>query len=629
MTTSSSRSGAGPSHLPTLVLSALGVVYGDIGTSPLYALRECFSGLHAVEATAANVLGILSLTTWSLILVVSVKYLGLILRADNQGEGGILALMALAVPPATERRGSYTLLLLGLFGAALLYGDGMITPAISVLSAIEGLTVATPVFEPYVIPLTVAVLVGLFALQRQGTSAIGALFGPVTVVWFCCLAVLGVAALTRAPEVLAAVNPVHAVRFFAENGGRGFLVLGSVFLVVTGGEALYADMGHFGRRPIRLAWFTVVMPALLLNYFGQGALLLRDPALAANPFYHLAPSWALYPLVALATAATVIASQAVISGAFSLTWQAIQLGLLPRVRVVHTSGDEIGQIYIPRVNQALLVATVALVLGFRTSSNLAAAYGVAVTGTMVITTILAFTVMRRLWGWSLPLAAALVGFFLAIDVAFLASNLVKVVDGGWFPLLVGAGGGLLMTTWRTGRRMLVERLREQSTSLEELKQRVEAAQPARVPGTVIYMTGHPDLIPAALRRLLRMFNALHEHVVFLTVLAERVPRVEAGNRLEVQPLGLGFFRVTAHYGFLEQPNVPRAVSQCREQGLVIDAKVAIYILSPETLIASPRPGMALWREKLFAFMAVNAARATEFYRIPPAQVLEVGGQIEL
>ncbi len=630
MTTSCARGGApGPSPLPTLVLAALGVVYGDIGTSPLYALRECFRGPHAVEPTAANVLGVLSLTMWSLILVVSVKYLVLILRADNRGEGGILALMALAVPPATEGRGSYSLLLLGLFGAALLYGDGMITPAISVLSAIEGLTVATPVFGPYVIPLTVAVLVGIFALQRRGTGAIGALFGPITVAWFCCLAVLGLAALTRAPEVLAAVNPGHAGRFFSENGGRGFLVLGSVFLVVTGGEALYADMGHFGRRPIRLAWFTVVLPALLLNYFGQGALLLRDPALAANPFYHLAPSWALYPLVALATAATVIASQAVISGAFSLTWQAVQLGLLPRVRVIHTSEDEIGQIYIPLVNQGLLVATVALVLGFRTSSNLAAAYGVAVTGTMVITTILAFTVMRRLWGWSLPLAAALTGFFLAIDAAFLAANLVKVADGGWFPLLVGVGAVLLMTTWRTGRRMLIERLREQSMSLGELKQHVEAARPARVPGTVIYMTGHPELIPAALRRLLRVFNALHEHVVFLTVLAERVPRVEAGNRLKVQPLGLGFFRVTARYGFLEQPNVPRAVSQCRGQGLVIDPSVAIYVLSPETLIASPRPGMALWREKLFAFMAMNAARATGFYRIPTAQVLEVGGQIEL
>jgi KUP system potassium uptake protein len=630
VTTSWARgSSASPSQLPTLVLAALGVVYGDIGTSPLYALRECFSGPHAVQPTTTNVLGVLSLTTWSLILVVSVKYLVLILRADNRGEGGILALMALAVPPATERRGSYTLLLLGLFGAALLYGDGMITPAISVLSAIEGLTVATPVFEPYVIPLTVAVLVGLFALQRRGTGALGALFGPITVAWFCCLAVLGVAALTRGPQVLAAVNPVHAVRFFSETGGRGFLVLGSVFLVVTGGEALYADMGHFGRRPIRLAWFTVVLPALLLNYFGQGALLLGDPALAANPFYHLAPSWALYPLVALATAATVIASQAVISGAFSLTWQAVQLGLLPRVRVIHTSEEEIGQIYISLVNRGLLVATVALVLGFRTSSNLAAAYGVAVTGTMVITTVLAFTVMRRLWGWSLLLVSALTGFFLVIDAAFLAANLVKVADGGWFPLLVGAGGVLLMTTWRTGRRMLVERLREQSMSLEQLKQRVEAARPARLPGTVIYMTGHPDLIPAALRRLLRVFNALHEHVVFLTVLAERVPRVEAGNRLEVQPLGLGFFRVIARYGFLEQPNVPRAVSQCREQGLVIDLNVAIYVLSPETLIASPRPGMALWREKLFAFMAMNAARATEFFRIPPARVLEVGGQIEL
>ena len=505
----------------------------------------------------------------------------------------------------------------------------MITPAISVLSAIEGLTVATPVFAPYVIPLTVAVLVGLFALQRRGTRAIGALFGPVTVAWFCCLAVLGVAALTRFPAVLAAVNPAHAVRFFSANGGRGFLVLGSDSLVVTGCEALYADMGHFGRRPIRLAWFTMVLPALLLNYLGQGALLLHDPTLAANPFYHLAPSWALYPLVALATAATVIASQAVISGAFSLTWQAVQLGVLPRVRVIHTSEDEIGQIYIPLVNQGLLVATVALVLGLRTSSNLAAAYGVAVTGTMGITTILAFAVMRRLWGWSLPLTAALTGFFLAIDTAFFAANLVKVADGGWFPLLVGAGGVILMTTWRTGRHTLIERLREQSMSLEALKQHVAAARPARVPGTVIYMTGHPDLIPAALRRLLRVFSALHEHVVFLTVLAERVPRVEAGHRLEVQPLGLGFFRVTARYGFLEQPNVPRAVSQCREQSLMIDPNVAIYILSPETLIASPRPGMALWREKLFSFMARNAARATGFYRIPPAQVLEVGGQIEL
>jgi KUP system potassium uptake protein len=406
-------------------------------------------------------------------------------------------------------------------------------------------------------------------------------------------------------------------------------VLGSVVLVVTGGEALYADMGHFGRRPIRLAWFTVVLPALLLNYFGQGALLLHDPALAVNPFYHLAPSWALYPLVALATAATVIASQAVISGAFSLTWQAVQLGILPRVRVIHTSADEIGQIYIPLVNHGLLVATVALVLGFRTSSNLAAAYGVAVTGTMVITTILAFTVMRRLWGWSLPLAAALTGCFLAIDGAFLAANLVKVADGGWFPLLVGAGGVLLMTTWRTGRHLLVERLREESMSPEELKQRVEAARPARVPGTAIYMTRHPELIPAALRRLLRVFNVLHEHVVFLTVLAERVPRVEPAHRLDVQGLGLGFFRVTARYGFLEQPNVPQAVRQCRERGLVIDPNVAIYVLSPETLIASPRPGMALWREKLFAVMARNSARATGFYRIPPAQVLEVGGQIEL
>jgi KUP system potassium uptake protein len=614
--------------LAATVLATLGVVYGDIGTSPLYALKECFSGPHGVAPTPANVLGVLSLVTWSLILVVSVKYLVLMLRADNEGEGGILALMALAL--RVTRRGPHALLLLGLFGAALLYGDGMITPAISVLSAMEGLSIATPAFSPFVVPLTIAVLVGLFALQRRGTEAIGAMFGPITVTWFAVIALLGAASLVRSPEVLVAIDPRHAVVFFAQNGAHGFLVLGAVFLVVTGGEALYADMGHFGRRPIRVAWFAFVLPALLLNYFGQGALLLRDGGHAENPFYHLAPSWALYPLIALATGATVIASQAIISGAFSLTWQAIQLGLLPRLRVVHTSEEEIGRIYIPMVNNALFLSTVALVLWFQTSTRLAAAYGVAVTGTMVITTILAFRVMRHQWNWSLPRAALVAGSFLVMDVAFLASNLIKVADGGWFPLLVGAVVVVGMTTWRTGRRLLQERLHEQAMiSFDEMTKRLDARNTLRVPGTGIYMTGHPEWVPAAVSRLISALNAVHEQMVFFTVLAERVPRVNPSHRLTVEPLGRGCFRVVAHYGFLEQPNVPRAVMQCRQHGVAIDATGMVYVLSPETIIASPRPGMLLWREKLFAFMARNAARPSGFYRLPTGRVLEVTGQVEL
>jgi KUP system potassium uptake protein len=608
---------------------ALGVVYGDIGTSPLYALRECFSGSHGITPSGQNVLGVLSLIAWALVLVVSIKYLLLILRADNQGEGGILALLALAAPEPAASRGSSLLVLLGLFGAALLYGDGMITPAISVLSAVEGLQIATPVLEPYVIPLTIAVLIGLFALQRRGTGAVGAVFGPITLVWFCCLGVLGVASAVRTPAVASALNPAHAVRFFADNGAHAFVVLGAVFLVVTGGEALYADLGHFGRRPIRWAWFTVVLPALLLNYFGQGALLLREPAHAVNPFYHLAPPWALYPLVALATAATVIASQAIISGAFSLTWQAVQLGFLPRLNVQHTSGEEIGQVYIPRVNQGLLIATVALVLGFETSSNLAGAYGVAVAGTMVITTLLAFAVMRRVWGWSLLLAGGLTLLFLVIDGAFTTSNLLKIAEGGWFPLVVGAGVLTLMTTWRTGRRLVVERMQDRPMAVRELQELLEKDRVVRVPGIAVYLTAHPDQVPTALRRLLRLFEAVHEQVLFVTVVTERVPRVEPERRLDMQPLGQGFFRVIVRYGFFEQPNLPRALGRCREQGLMVDPNLVIYVLGPETVIPSPRPGMAPWRETLFAFMARNAVRPTEFYRIPAAHVLEVGAHIEL
>ena len=622
------RSAAPRGALAAVVLAALGVVYGDIGTSPLYALRECFSGTHAVAVTADNVLGILSLVTWSLILVVSVKYLVLVLRADNQGEGGILALMALALQGVT--RVPHTFLLLGLFGAALLYGDGMITPAISVLSAIEGLAIAAPALQHYVLPLTIAVLIGLFSLQRRGTEAIGALFGPITVLWFAVIGLMGAVSLVQSPGVLAALGPMHGVRFFVDNGVRGFLVLGAVFLVVTGGEALYADMGHFGRRPIRVAWFSIVLPALLLNYFGQGALLLRDPSHAANPFYYLAPSWALYPLVVLATAATVIASQAIISGAFSLTWQAVQLGLLPRVRVVHTSEREIGRIYIPIVNQVLLVSTVALVLGFQSSARLAAAYGVAVTGTMVITTILAFIVMRRLWHWGLARAGLIAGLFLLMDGAYLGSNLVKVADGGWFPLMIAAAVVALMTTWRTGRRLLESRLREHAMiSFDELSARLARSPAARVPGTGVYMTGHPEFVPAAVSRLLSSMNALHTRVVFVTVQTERMPRVPPGSRMAVTQLGDGFYRVILRFGFMEEPDVPRALARCRERGLALDADDLVYVLSPESIVPSRRPGMLLWREQLFAFMARNAARPSGFFRLPAGRVLEVAGQVEL
>jgi KUP system potassium uptake protein len=604
----------------------------------LYAIQEAFSPRYGLGPDPTGVIdpqgvfGVLSLVVWALILVVSVKYVVFIMRADNRGQGGTLALLALILQRAHRREEAgrrMALIALGIFGAALLYGDGIITPAISVLSAVEGLKIATPVFEGWVIPLTIAVLTGLFALQRRGTGAVGALFGPITLVWFGCLGVLGAASIVRTPAVTAAVNPAYAVRFFADNGTHAFVVLGAVFLVVTGGEALYADLGHFGRRAIQWAWFTVVLPALLLNYFGQGALLLREPGHAANPFYHLAPAWALYPLVALATAATVIASQAIITGAFSLTWQAIQLGYLPRVRVQHTSEDEIGHVYIPRVNQALLIATVALVLGFGTSSALAGAYGVAVTATMVITTLLAFAVMRRVWGWSLVLAGALTLVFLVADGAFLAANLLKLADGGWFPLVVGAAVMTVMTTWRTGRLLLAERIEERAMSLRELQERIGMDRVVRAPGTAVFLTRYADRVPAALRRLLRLANVVPEQALFLTVASERVPRVAPERRLDMQPLGQGLYQVTARYGFVEQPNLPRALSHCREQGLVVDPNVVMYVLGPETVVSSPRRGMARWRERLFALMARNAAHAAEFYRIPAARVLEIGARIEL
>ncbi|HEV2844700.1 MAG TPA: KUP/HAK/KT family potassium transporter, partial [Thermoanaerobaculia bacterium] len=504
-------------YLLGLSLGALGIVYGDIGTSPLYALRECFHGPHAVPPSHDNVLGVLSLVFWSLVIIISIKYLVFVMRADNRGEGGILALMALVPPRYREARsGQWVLVAMGLFGAALLYGDGMITPAISVLSAVEGLEVATPFFNPYIVPITLVILLVLFAIQRRGTAGIGALFGPVMILWFATLAVLGAFWIVRVPAVLAAVNPGHAVRFFAQNGWQGFLVLGSVFLVVTGGEALYADMGHFGRRPIRLAWFTLVLPALLLNYFGQGALLLTHPDAAENPFYELArrlaPDWILYPMVILATAATVIASQAVISGAFSLTRQAVQLGYIPRMEIIHTSGREIGQIYIPSINWLLMLSTFGLVLGFQKSTNLAAAYGVAVTATMVITTLLACMVALRLWNWKPALVLPVTAVFLLLDSSFFGANIIKLADGGWFPLLVGLVIYTLMATWKKGRQILAERLADGALPFEQFVASVGPEGPRRVSGTAVFMARDPRGTPTALLHNLKHNKVLHARV---------------------------------------------------------------------------------------------------------------------
>jgi KUP system potassium uptake protein len=607
------------------------VVYGDIGTSPLYALRECFNGPHAVALTRANVLGVLSLIFWSLVIVISVKYLLLALRADNRGEGGILALMALARSARPGPRGdsSRIVVALGLFGAALLYGDGVITPAISVLSAVEGLEVATPALTPYVVPLTVAILIGLFLIQRRGTAGIGALFGPVMLVWFTALAILGVARIAAEAGVLAAVSPLHALDFFVRNRWEGFLVLGAVFLAVTGGEALYADMGHFGARPIRRAWFTLVLPALVINYFGQGALLLARPQAIANPFYGLVPPWGLYAFIALSTAATVIASQAVISGVFSLTRQAVQLGYCPRIRIEHTSPTEIGQIYTPGVNTALMLSTIAVVLGFRSSSNLAAAYGVAVTSTMGITTLLLYVVARRLWGWTLVSAVLVTAVLLAVDLAFLGANLVKVVGGGWFPLGIAGGVYVTMATWRRGRELLARRLREKMPPLDEFVADVVARPRQRVPGVAIFLSGHAGTAPPAFVHNLEHNKTLHETIVFITLVTEEVPHVATTERVEVRSLGDGFWVVTGHHGFMQQPNALEVLGRSRAHGLEVDTHQATFFLGRETVLATPRPGMARWREKFFSFMARNALRATAYFRIPAERVFEVGVQVEL
>lgn len=616
----------------TLALGALGVVYGDVGTSPLYSLRECFHGPHAIAATHQNIFGVLSLVFWSLILIVSIKYLAFVLRADNKGEGGILALLALAFPersPSQTNRLANGMIVIGLFGTALLYGDGIITPAISVLSAVEGLNVATAFFEPYVIPITVVILVALFSVQRFGTGKVGKIFGRITLVWFLALALLGIRGVVSAPGIVRCINPAYAFEFFIENGWKGFVVLGAVFLVVTGGEALYADMGHFGKRPIRLAWFCVVLPALLLNYFGQGALLLNNPAASVNPFYLLAPTWSLYPLVILSTAATVIASQALISGAFSLTMQAVQLGYFPRLHIEHTSHMEKGQIYISEVNWFLMIACIGIVAGFRSSSHLAAAYGIAVTMTMIITTVLFYFVARRLWNWTTFKALTICVPFLLLELAFFGANALKITHGGWFPLAVGLIVFTLLTTWKTGRRMLGPKLERATLSLPMLLEDVAAHAPHRVKGTAIFLSGRLGTVPIALLHNLKHNKVLHERVVFLTIVTHDQAYIDEGKRLEIENLQNGFYRVIGHFGFIEVPDVPELLKKCGSKGLDLNSNEFSYFLSKETLIPAQRPGMRLWREILFAALSRNATSAASFFKLPLNRVVELGMQIEI
>ncbi len=617
-------------QLAPLALAALGVVYGDIGTSPLYAIKEVFAGAHPVPVTPDNVMGVLSLVFWSLIIVVSVKYVAFIMRADNRGEGGIMALMALALRKTKDaQRTQAFIMLLGIFGAALFYGDGVITPAISVLSAVEGLEVALPALQRYVIPVTTAVLIALFVFQRRGTADIGALFGPIMILWFGTLAVLGIVNILAEPGVIRSLNPIHGLAFFRAQPWLGFLALGGVVLVVTGTEALYADMGHFGRKPIQLAWFGFVLPALVLNYFGQGALLIHEPAAVENPFYHLAPAWALYPLIALATAATVIASQAVISGAYSITRQAIQLGYSPRMEVQHTSEQEIGQIYLPGINWALFAAVLALVLGFRTSTNLASAYGIAVTGTMVITTILAFIVVRRLWGWGWIKGGLVILFFLTIDLAFFSANAIKIESGGWFPLVFGLGIFTLMTTWKRGRQLVHERLQQEAIALEPFIAGLGHSSLTRVPGTAIFLTGNPNGVPHALLHNMKHNKVLHERIVLVTVRVLDEPHVPQVERIVTEALANNFYRIIIRYGFKDDPDIPEALESCTQCGVPFDMMDTSFFLGRETLIPRPGAGMFLWREKLFVAMTRNASSAASFFSIPPNRVVELGTQIEL
>ena len=613
--------------LAGLAFGALGVVYGDIGTSPLYAIKEAFAGHFGLAPSAPEVLGILSLVFWALTLVISVKYIGFILRADNHGEGGILALLALVAPRSPKGRLVPTMVL-GLFGAALLYGDGLITPAISVLGAMEGLTLATPRITPLVPWLAAVVIVGLFSVQKRGTHRVGRLFGPIMMLWFACIAVLGVRGILSHPAVLGAVWPGHAIRFFLEHGLAGFLVLGAVVLVVTGGEALYADMGHFGRRPIRLAWFGIVLPALLLNYFGQGAYLLEHPEAVQNPFFALAPRWALYPMIGIATLAAIVASQALISGAYSLTRQAIQLGFFPRLTVVHTSETQFGQIYMPEVNRWLAVGCIALVMGFRSSGALAAAYGIAVTLTMVITALLFHRLMREKWRWSALAAGAVTALFLAVDVPLFAANVPKIPEGGWFPLVVAVFIFTLFATWKRGRALLSEIMRRNTLPTDLFLDDIRRTPPHRVAGTAVFMTSDPDGIPPVLLHHLKHNKVLHQRVLLMSVVTAGVPRVRESERETLRDLGEGFHHVVARYGFMETPDVPALLRGLADHGLEVKLAETSFYLGRETLIITPRKTMARWRKQTFALLTRNAKSATAFFGLPPNRVVELGAQIQ-
>ena len=606
-------------------------MYGDIGTSPLYALRECFSNLYGLTPSPTNVYGVLSLIIWAILLVVAVKYIVFILRADNNGEGGILALMALVLQRehgTGGRRRRAIVIGLGLFGAALLYGDGIITPPVSVFGAMEGLLVAAPAFEKLIVPVTFAILFTLFFFQKRGTGGIGAVFGPVVLLWFGTIAVLGGREILRSPRILLALNPWYGVQFFATHNARAFFILGSVVLAITGAEALYADLGHFGKRPIRLAFFAFVLPALLLNYFGQGALILRVPAAAENPFYLLAPKWFLYPLLGIANAAAIVASQALISGAYSLTQQAVQLGYIPRVTIVHTSKQEAGQIYIPEVNSALMIGCLTLVVTFRSAGALAAAYGIAVTGTMVITTILFAIVARNRWGWSKRNVALLTAGFLIVDLAFFAANAVKIVAGGWVPLALAVVFFTLMTTWKAGRELLAGILRQGALPMELLLDDLKRRRIPRVPGTAVFMTSGTDGAPVVLLHHLKHNKVLHEEVILLSVQSAEVPDVDDTERVRVQSLGQGFFQVIATFGFMETPNVPAVLERARASGIRAASAETSYVLGRERLLPYGTSQMSRWRKKLFVFMSRNARSATEFFGLPTNRVVELGAQIE-
>jgi KUP system potassium uptake protein len=623
------------SSTPTLTLLALGVVFGDIGTSPLYAVKETFNPQHGIALTAPNIVGGLSTIFWLLMIVVSLKYVTLVLRASNRGEGGIMALLALATKSIRKRpRLSGPLLAIGVFGAALFYGDAVLTPAMSVLSAVEGLEIGTATFKPYVVPIAAGILVGLFLIQKYGTGLVGALFGPVCALWFAAIAGAGAWNIAKNPGILEALNPLHALGFVTGHGMASFVVLGAVLLAITGAEALYADMGHFGKRPIRIAWFGMVAPALVLNYFGQGALLIADAKALENPFYLGFPSWALYPMVVLATAATVIASQATISGAYSMTQQAIQLGYLPRMNILHTSAKTMGQIYLPSVNWILLFAVLAAVIGFGSSTNLASAYGVAVMGTMLATTFLTFFVLRYYWAYPLWLCALATGFFMLIDVTFFAAALHKVLDGGWFPLLLGAAVFIVMVTWRRGREILFERLRAASVPLPPFLRSIFLAPPLRVPGTAVFLTATPESTPHALLHSLKHYKVLHERVVFLTVTFRDVPWVPFQDRVVCEPLGNDCWRVDVRYGFMNRPDVMRALELCGPHGLEFAPMETSFFLSREKIVpvaakASESKGMALWRERMFAAMARNAGNITDYFNIPANRVVELGTRVEI